>query len=96
MPGFIQQQDGSFALQGEMTYANVPALVTHSGAWLASASNVVTIDMAGITRADSAGLALMLEWMKQAGEAGMEIRFFNIPDHLTRLIRVSGLSKVIS
>ncbi|MBE9516327.1 MAG: STAS domain-containing protein [Proteobacteria bacterium] len=91
---FIQQHDGSFALQGELDFAAVPALVSQSEVWLASGEDSVSIDMAAVGRADSAGLALMLEWMKQAKQSGQQIRFINIPDQLNSLIRISGLSNI--
>jgi len=93
---FIEQHDGSYALHGELSFAAVPALVTQSRVWLAAGEDSVTIDMAGVGRADSAGLALMLEWMKQAGRSGQQIHFINIPDQLNSLIRVSGLTEAFA
>lgn len=93
---FIHQSDGTFALRGDLTFAHVPGLVSRSSAWLSDGRENITIDMASVTRVDSAGLALMLEWMKQARQAGMQMHFDNIPSHLSDLIRVSGLSDVIA
>ena len=93
---FIKQQDGTFALNGELSFAAVPALVTQSRVWLAAGEDSITINMATVGRADSAGLALMLEWMKQASKSGKQIKFINIPDQLSSLIRVSGLSEVFA
>lgn len=91
---FIEQQDGNFSLHGELSFAAVPVLAAQSRLWLASGKENITIDMADIGRADSAGLALMLEWIKQAGQSGKQIRFINIPGQLSSLIRVSGLDGV--
>ena len=93
---FIEQQDGSFALHGELSFAAVPALVTQSRVWLATGEDSITINMATVGRADSAGLALMLEWVKLARQSGKQIKFINIPDQLNSLIRVSGLSDVFA
>ncbi|MCK7579441.1 MAG: STAS domain-containing protein [Chromatiales bacterium] len=53
------------------------------------------IDLAQVERADSAGLALMIEWLKRAQVAGCKLRFANIPVQVQTLIRVNGLQAAL-
>jgi phospholipid transport system transporter-binding protein len=46
-----------------------------------------------VSRADSAGLALLVEWQRLARRAGRELRFTDIPEQVQSLIHVSGLSQ---
>ena len=55
----------------------------------------MVIDLAQVERADSAGLALMIEWLKRARDAGCRLEFANIPDQVQTLIRVNGLQAAL-
>lgn len=88
------EQAGEFYLRGELTFATVPALLTASAARLPG-SAALRIDLAGVQRADSAGLALLAEWLRGASARQQPITFTNAPDQLCNLARVSGLDQVL-
>ena len=92
--GFSARDQGTFALSGQMTFQTVPLFLARTDEWLQGDARTVTIDMQGVTLADSAGLALMLEWLQRARAAGREMVFTNIQDQVRDLIRVSGLTQV--
>lgn len=92
--GFAARDNGVFALSGRMTFQTVPQFLVHTDEWLQSGNKTVTIDMQGVTLADSAGLALMLEWLQHARAAGRELVFTNLPEQVRQLIHVSGLQQV--
>jgi phospholipid transport system transporter-binding protein len=50
--------------------------------------------MQAVTLVDSAGLALMIEWLQLARSANRDIGFTNIPGQMRDLIRVNGLEQV--
>ena len=77
-----------------MTFQTVPLFLAHTHEWLQGGPGKVTIDMHGVTLADSAGLALMIEWLQMARAAKREIAFTHIPDQTRDLIRVNGLQKL--
>ena len=76
---------------GELTFETVPALYQDSLGWFAGASELV-IDLAQVTRADSAGLALLIEWLRGAEKAGCKLQYNNIPQQVQNLIRINGLN----
>lgn len=88
---YIRVQEGSVQVHGPLTFATVAELFNQSTSVVQPTSAAVTIDMQNVSRADSAGLALMVEWLRVARAMGRQLRFVNVPAQLRRLIRVSGL-----
>jgi phospholipid transport system transporter-binding protein len=48
-----------------------------------------------VERSDSAGLALLVECLRQAHQSGKSLRFFNIPAQMLAIARVSSLDQVL-
>lgn len=94
--GFSSRTDGVFEISGLVTFQTVPQFLTYTNQWLHGGTGAVTIDMHGITLADSAGLALLLEWLQLARAANREIAFTNVPEQVRELIRVNGLQQVFN
>jgi len=78
----------------ELTFANV-AQLANIEIDLPDKDTVV-IDLKSITHTDSAGLALLVEWMKQAHINGHKLRYSGIPEQLARLICVAGLEFMVA
>ena len=94
-----QQPDGLFLLNGELSFTTVPALLAESQRLLSASVGTdagITIDLQGVGRTDSAGLALLVEWTRNARGQGVEITFLNIPPQMLALARLSGLEGVLS
>lgn len=87
-------QDGHFRLQGELTFDTVSELLASSEPLLARCPRI-QIDLAGIGRADSAGLALLAEWTRRAALGRRTIDFINTPSQMRALAHVSGLDSVL-
>lgn len=85
----INKGGGHIALSGDMTFASIDKRIVKTTAFLISAKEI-TIDMMGIVNTDSAGLALMIEWLKLARSKRTHLRFQNIPEQLVTLARLSG------
>lgn len=88
------RSDGVFEMSGSLTFQTVPGFHGHAGSLLQGNAQPITVDMKGITLTDSAGLALMIEWLQMARAAKRELVFANLPDQMTDLIRVNGLQKI--
>src|SRR5262245_46705801 len=85
---------GRFALSGELGFTTVTALLERSRALFGGAP-VVKIDLSGVRQADSAGLALLLEWINEARRARREIRYFNLPAQLRAIARISEVEEIL-
>lgn len=94
--GFASRGGGTFEMSGRLTFQTVPQFQAHAGSLFQGDTQPVTIDMRGVTLADSAGLALMIEWLQLARAAKRQLVFTNIPEQVHHLIRVNGLTQVFA
>ena len=53
------------------------------------------IDLGGVGESDSAGLALLIEWLRMARQWQKEIRFENVPAQIEALARISEVEDLI-
>ncbi len=91
--GFLAQADGRYAIRGKLTFQTVPQFFAHTQEILVAGNGPVTVDLAGVTLADSAGIALLVEWRQEARAAGRTLAFANIPEQVRKIIHVSGLQQ---
>ncbi|RKZ36358.1 MAG: sulfate transporter [Gammaproteobacteria bacterium] len=54
-----------------------------------------TVDLSAVTRADSAGLALLLGWMRQNRRRQAGIRFRGMPPQMDAIAGISALDRVL-
>lgn len=94
--GAIRTGDGVVEVSGDLTFATVPGVLAEGSAWINGNPSGLTVDLKGVTRTDSAGVALMLEWLRLARAADRPLHFVNLSDQLIHLIRVSGLSQAFA
>lgn len=82
------------SVSGALTFETVPGLYQRAASWFAGAGDLV-LDLAQVERTDSAGLALMLEWLRRAQSEKRKLVFTNIPTPVQTLIRINGLQDVL-
>ena len=85
---------GHYRLAGELNFDSVPALAGRSGE-LFREPGEVRVSLADVTRADSAGLALLVDWLREARRRGRRIAFTHVPAQLLALARVSGVDELL-
>lgn len=86
--------DGRLILTGELSFSTVTRLCAEAQPLLGGAEDI-RVDLQGISRSDSAGLALLVEWMRGARKLGKPIQFLNIPQQMLAIARVSSLDEVL-
>ena len=94
MNGLTARGGGRYALSGELSFATVPDLY-RPGNHVFGADPVVSLDLSGITRVDSAGIALLIELTRAVRRAGGELRLEGAPPQLMALAGLGGLEKVL-
>ncbi len=90
MFSFVQQSDNHCFIEGELTFSSLNKKNIPSCAFLKK-NNPICIDLKKVTTADSAGLALLLEWIKQSKKHNTKLVFKHIPHQLLTLATLSGL-----
>jgi phospholipid transport system transporter-binding protein len=89
------QRDGdTLHVQGELDFDSVADLWETTG-WLLRAEPIHRIDLSGVQRSNSAGVALMVEWLRQARRRQWPLAFVNIPDQMRAIIKVAELETVL-
>ena len=53
------------------------------------------IDLGGVGESDSAGLALLIEWLRLARQGQKSLRFANVPAQIEALARISEVEDLI-
>ncbi len=90
-----QSSPGQFLLQGEINMNTVPELLTTSQTLFANLQGDVSVDLAAVSRSDSAGLALLLAWMRLAQTNNFTLHFRNLPEQMRQIARVSELEELL-
>ncbi|MGH8199868.1 MAG: STAS domain-containing protein [Steroidobacteraceae bacterium] len=87
---------GRFAVRGVLTFANARGARSEGlHALRTSTSRDLEMDCAGITHSDSAGLAVMLDWMAIMKQEGRPLCFVNLPPGLLAVARISGVEEML-
>jgi phospholipid transport system transporter-binding protein len=81
-------------LCGEVVIASAPALLAEARSLFAERERII-FDLAEVTRVDSSGLALMLEWLQLAHARNIPLQFRNIPTSLLRIARLSNVEGLL-
>jgi phospholipid transport system transporter-binding protein len=87
---------GRYALSGELGFASAPALWPQGERLFRTAGSVVELDLAGVVRADSAGLALLVTWQACAQSAGCTLRYTSVPERLLAIARISDADSLVA
>ena len=91
----IQPQGaGRYALSGKLDFATVTSLLAQGRALLMSEAGI-EMDLSGVTHADSAGLALLIEWLRQAKLQSRQLRYLNLPAQLQSLASISDVDDLL-
>jgi len=86
---------GAFAVTGAVTFATAGALLEEGRAQFAGQS-AVAVNLREVNRIDSAGLALLLEWLRQAQTEQRALTFTGLPEKLLAIARLSGVDGLLT
>ncbi|MCG7922158.1 MAG: STAS domain-containing protein [Candidatus Thiodiazotropha lotti] len=84
-----------FQLHGEMTFSHARSLLLQSESQFANLPDV-EIDLMRVEKADSAGLALMLEWLARAAERDARVVFTQVPETIHSVARLCQIESLLA
>lgn len=87
-----QVGEGHFAITGNLDFQTVP-LVWQQSTRLFTPCASIEIDLSGVASSNSAGLALLIEWMRYANTRDKAISFHHLPAQMLDIARVCGVEK---
>lgn len=87
---------GRFAARGAVNFANARKARSEGlHALRTSSARDLEVDCSGITHSDSAGLAVLLDWMAIMKREGRPLCFANLPSGLLAVARISGVDEML-
>jgi len=86
--------DNRLRVSGELSMATVPALLAQNS--LRDMRGDIAVDLQDVERADSAGVALLIEWQRAARRQQQNICFQNIPSQMLSIARLSGVDELLA
>lgn len=87
--------DGRFALLGEMTFDTAERILKQCEAPFEEHTQL-EIDLSGVTASDSAGLALLLEWVTWANHTVREVRFTGLPERVMAIAKTTEVDRLLT
>ena len=85
----LELEEGVARLEGELTFESSPALYHAMEEHMEAGRPFERVDLSGVTSADSAGLALLLEWQASRRAGGSTLSMTGAPESLLQLARLS-------
>lgn len=88
---------GTYRLSGRLGFDTASALLAQGMAVFgkAPASGPLVLDLSEVSRVDSAGLALLIEWVKMARRREQPMVFRNVPEQLVAMAAVVGVDRIL-
>lgn len=87
----IADEKGQLIVSGELNFATIVGLWNQSLPLFTNRSQI-DIDLSQVTLSNSAGVALLVEWMKYAKRTNKPITFHGIPTQLQSIAVVAGVA----
>lgn len=87
--------DGRFTLSGEMTFDTAEKILKASEDPFEEHTQI-EVDLSEVTASDSAGLALLLEWVTWANHSVREIRFSGMPEKILAIARTTEVEPLLT
>ena len=89
----IRREGPRLVLSGPVTLGNVGALLEEGRRHLAE--GVQTVDLGEETEMDSALLALLLAWLRDARASERALKFTNLPESLRTIAQLYGVDRLL-
>lgn len=91
----VDKGDGCFAISGEMSFDTAEQILQASEDPF-EAHTQLEIDLSEVTVSDTAGLALLLEWVTWANHTVREIRFSGMPERILAIAKTTEVEELLT
>ena len=88
----LQAHDNGLVVSGEISFRTVTQILSEGRVLIETlAVGKLALDLSAVTKTDSAGLALVVDWIRIARQRGSHLQIVGAPSQLVDIARVSGL-----
>ena len=85
---------GKFALSGRMVF-DTAGEILHDSEEMFEEHTRIEVELSGVSETDSAGLALLLEWITWANHTVREIRFTGTPEKIDAIAKTTEVDHLL-
>lgn len=89
-----KQQSGDIEVSGQLGFSEVSGVLKSSLTFFNGQEDLL-FDLGAVEKTDSAGLALLVEWVSMANKSAQNISFQRVPKQILDIARVSGLDEIL-
>ena len=82
--------EGVYRVKGDLVFATAPGVLDAARRLFEGSPRALVFDLSDVARTDSAGLAVLLEWLDTGRAAGVGVSFRNLPAALLDIARLSN------
>jgi phospholipid transport system transporter-binding protein len=86
---------GRFALRGALTFATARTVHGQGRLVIAAADGDLEFDCRGLTHTDSAGVAVLIDWLSLARRRGRRLRYQGISESVRAIARISEVDDLL-
>lgn len=94
MSADIQVNNGKFYISGKLNFDTVVKLWDQSLPLFMN-HHSLDLDLSKVTESNSAGLSLLVEWLRYADKNKKTITFENLPPQLLSIAKISGVDGLL-
>lgn len=88
--------DSVLTLSGVLDHKSVLDAIQQGQLWLRTSTTPdCYLDLGLVTYSNSAGIALLLDWLRTARRYKKNLRIISLPDNILTLAQVSGLGELL-
>lgn len=89
-----QLSQNRFVIHGDLIFETVGAIYEQNKLLFEASENAIEISLSGVERADSSGLALIIEWLRTARQLQRPLKFTDVPPQILDLAKLSSLDEL--
>ena len=84
------------AVSGDLDISGVEDFLAHAGRVLDTGTDVIDVDLGGVTFLDSSGLGALVRLQKRTSTEGRQLRLANVPRAVARVFDMTGLTDLFA
>lgn len=87
--------DGVLAVSGNLDFTTVVSLREEGDKQIQRHQGELVIDLTEVESVNTAAMALLLSWFRTAKQAGIDLKYQNVPASLTAIAEMSDLDSLL-
>jgi phospholipid transport system transporter-binding protein len=96
MAASLRQQGDRLLLEGLVDFDNAASIHAAGLALVRQAGPSIVVDLSGVQSENSITVAVVVQWLRAAAAAGKRLSVAGAPSQFNAIVRVSGLSDVLT